>query len=150
MPQSYSAMYIHLVFSTQERRALLANSFRSELHSYIGGMLKERNSIPLAINSMPDHVHILCSLPRTITVADLVQDVKRISSKWIKSQNESLTLFQWQPGYGAFSIGTNQIPRVKKYIDNQQEHHCKIDFQEEVLWLLEKHGVEHDPRYLWD
>jgi REP element-mobilizing transposase RayT len=83
-------------------------------------------------------------------VADLLQDLKRVSSKWIKTQDASLSLFQWQQGYGAFSISTSQISRVKTYINNQQEHHRKIDFQEEFLWLLEKHGVEYDPRYIWD
>jgi len=150
MPQTYSAIYLHLVFSTKDRRALLADSFRPALHSYLGGMLRERKSIPLAINSMPDHVHVLCSLPRIITVADLLQDLKRVSSKWIKTQDGSSSLFQWQQGYGAFSISTNQIPRVKTYINNQQAHHRKVDFQEEFLWLLKKHGVEYDPRYIWD
>ncbi|MEO6907931.1 MAG: IS200/IS605 family transposase [Abditibacteriaceae bacterium] len=150
MPQSLCAVYIHLIFSTKDRRSLLADSFRSDLHAYLGGVLKERKSIPLSINSMPDHIHLLFTLPRTITLAKLVEEIKTSSSKWIKKQGESVALFQWQAGYGVFSISTNQIKTMRRYIENQQLHHQTINFQDEFLWLLQKHGVAYDPKYVWD
>lgn len=129
---------------------MLPDSVRTDLHAYLGGVLKERRSIPLSINSMPDHIHLLFSLPRTIAFSEMVKDIKTSSSKWLKQKDDSLALFQWQAGYGAFSISTNQIKRVKAYIENQQEHHRTINFQDEFLWLLKKHGVDYDARYLWD
>ena len=150
MPQSLCAVYIHLVFSTKERRALLTDSMRPDLHAYFGGILKERGSSPVSINSVPDHVHLLFSLPRTITIAQMMEDLKKASSKWIKKQDVASSLFQWQAGYGAFSISTNQIKKVLQYIENQQAHHQMVDFREEFIWLCEKHGVTYDQRYLWD
>ena len=134
MPQSLSNIIVHLVFSTKERRALLEDSWRPDLHQYITGILRSYKAPLLRINSVADHIHIGFQLPRTQTMALLVKEVKVGSSLWIK-QKQSQSLFQWQQGYGAFSVSPNHTDGLIRYINNQQEHHQTISFQDEFRQL---------------
>lgn len=150
MPQSLAKNTVHLIFSTKERKPSLSEEIRPDLHAYMATIFKNLESPAIIINSMPDHIHILFLLHRTKTLSEVVGEVKRASSKWLKTQSTNLEYFSWQAGYGAFSVSESNIIAVKKYITNQQEHHQKTSFQEEVRAFLDKHGVEYDESYLWD
>ena len=150
MPQSLSAVYIHLVFSTKERRPFLHDeTIRSSLHSYLGKITKNLQCPPILIGGEEDHVHVLARFGRTITQAEWVKELKRVSNIWLKEQGE-FEGFEWQGGYADFSVSQSNLERVKRYIANQQEHHRKMSFQDEVRSLLKKHQVEWDERYIWD
>jgi REP element-mobilizing transposase RayT len=120
------------------------------MHAYLGGVLSNLGCQPIIIGGVADHVHILSALARTCSPADIVKEVKRSSSVWIKSKNPLVEEFSWQNGYGMFSIGFSQTPDVKRYIENQEEHHRKISFQEEFREFLRRYEVEFDERYVWD
>ncbi len=150
MPQSLAKNLIHLVFSTKERRPLLEDTVRQELHNYAGGILKDLDSPAIIMNSVPDHVHILFNLHRTKALADVVMETKRGTSKWIKTKGNQFTLFQWQNGYGAFSISQSAVDDVLAYIRNQAEHHRKVSFQDEFRTFLKRYEIEFDERYVWD
>jgi putative transposase len=150
MPQSLARLCIHLVFSTKHRKPLLHDAIRPDLHSYMATVLKNMDCPVLLINSVEDHVHILLDLSRTISVSSTVEHVKKTSSKWIKTQSNALAGFAWQAGYGAFAVSESNVPSVQKYIENQQEHHRKISFQEKYRAFLTKHAITFDERYLWD
>jgi len=113
-------------------------------------IFRELKSPSLAINGTSDHLHILFSLARTIAVADVVQEVKTESSKWIKTKGAEFRNFQWQRGYGAFSVGQSQVAEVKRYIARQKIHHQRITFQDEYRKFLKSYGIEYDERYVWD
>jgi REP element-mobilizing transposase RayT len=127
---------------------LITDSEADILYSYIGGILRNIRSIPIRIGGTSDHVHILCTLPKTLSLADLMEEVKRSSSKWIKTQNDNFKNFYWQDGYGGFTVGWSQIETVKRYIQNQEKHHMKENFDEEYRKLLKENGIEFDERYL--
>ncbi len=150
MPQSLSSILIHLVFSTKNREPLITDSIESELYKYMGGIFRNCQSPSLLIGGDKDHIHALFSLSRTWSVADLVGEVKSSSSKWIKTKGEEFAHFQWQAGYGAFSIGQSAVNDVKRYIENQKEHHRKSLFQDEYRSICQKYEVEIDERYVWD
>jgi len=151
MPQSLSKILLHTVFSTKERRPFLRDrSLREELHRYMGGILKERNCPPLIVGGVEDHVHVLCLLSRTCTPAEMVKELKRSSSLWIKTRGPKLSDFAWQNGYGVFSIGFSQLEEVRRYIAEQESHHTKTTFQEEFRRLLQRYDVAFDETYVWD
>jgi putative transposase len=151
MAQSLSNVLLHIVFSTKDRRPFLQDAeLRTELHAVIMGMLRNRNCPGLTINSVEDHIHILCQLSRTMSMADLLQEIKAASSRWIKDQRKELQEFQWQGGYAVFSVSQSQVPQVVAYIDQQEEHHRRLSFKEELLALLQKNGIDFDENYLWD
>ena len=151
MPQSLVQNYQHLVFSTKNREPFLHDkTTRGEMHTYLGGFCREHNSPPLAIGGVSDHVHILCRLSKSITVEDFLRDMKRASSKWIKTKGEEWSAFHWQSGYGAFSISPSHVETLRHYIAIQDEHHRKESFQDEFRRLLRKYGLEWDERYVWD
>jgi putative transposase len=150
MPQSLSSILIHLVFSTKNREPFITEAIESELHPYLATIFRELKSPSLAIKGTSDHIHILFSLARTIVIADVVQEVKTESSKWIKRNGAEFWNFQWQRGYGAFSIGQSQVAEVKRYIARQEIHHRRITFQEEYRKFLGSYGIEYDERYVWD
>ena len=151
MPQSFAQIYLHLVFSTKDRRPFLQDSdVQSELHAYLGGICRDVDCPSFIVGGVADHVHILCHLGRTITVADLVRELKRESSKWLKERFPQQAEFHWQSGYGAFSISPSHVPAVKEYIRTQEEHHRTVTFQDELRTLLTKYGVQWDERYVWD
>ena len=150
MPQSLSPILIHLIFSTKNREPFLTPEIETELYPYMASILKAVKSPALIINGTSDHVHTLLSLSRVVTIADLVEEVKTESSKWIKTKGREFNNFHWQNGYGAFSIGQSQVPAVKRYIARQKERHRRITFQDEYRKFLKLYGVDYDERYVWD
>ena len=151
MPQSLSAVYLHLVFSTKERRPFLRDkTVRDALHAYLGGVSKTLDCPPLIVGGVEDHVHLLCRFARTITQAEWVKELKRISNGWLKEQGRDYADFEWQGGYADFSVSQSNLEPVKQYIASQEEHHRKTTFQEELRTLLRKHEIEFDERYVWD
>ena len=151
MPQSLSAVYVHLVFSTKERRPFLRDkAVRDSLHAYMGGVSKTLECPPLIVGGVEDHVHLLCRFGRTITQAEWVKELKRVSNGWLKEQGGDYADFEWQGGYADFSVSQSNLEQVKHYIASQEEHHRKMTFQDELRTLLHKHEIEFDERYVWD
>lgn len=151
MPQSLSAVYIHLVFSTRERAATFQNpELRAEVHAYLGGVSKTLDCPPLIVGGTADHIHLLGRMARTITQADWVKELKRVSTIWVKGKHDDLATFAWQKGYGCFSVSQSNVRRVTDYIAKQDEHHHTMGFQDEFRALMRKHNIEWDERYVWD
>lgn len=150
MPQSLAKNLIHLVFSTKHREPFIADAVRPALHAYLATVFKNLQSPVLALNSVADHVHILFALHRTVALSTVVEDAKKSSSKWLKTQSPDLASFAWQAGYGAFSVSESAVETVTRYIDTQAEHHRKVTFQDEFRAFLTKHNLEYDERYLWE
>jgi putative transposase len=148
MSQSFSKFYSHVVFHTKNYKLLIHEDIEEELHSYLGGILRNCKSIPFQIGGTSNHVHILCTLPRTMSLADLSEEVKKSSSKWIKTKGSRYRDFYWHEGYGGFSVGWSQVETVKKYIQNQKKHHYKVCFMDEYKRLLDENGVDYDEKYL--
>jgi len=150
MPQSLASLHIHLVFSTKNREPLITDAVRTHLHAYMATVLQNLGATPLLINSVEDHIHLLFDLGRTTSVSKAVEDVKKSSSKWIKTQGAEFAGFAWQGGYGAFAVSESNVDAVRQYIANQREHHRKKTFQEEFRQFLERHRISFDERYVWD
>ena len=150
MPQSLSKMVVHLTFSTKDRRPLITPDVRDELSAYLGGTLREMDCPSLAIGVVADHVHVLFVLSRKHSLAEVVEQIKKSSSKWIKGKGNAFSDFYWQRGYGAFSVSQSMIDDTKAYIASQEEHHRKTTFQEEYRAFLKRHGIDFDERYAWD
>jgi putative transposase len=149
MPHSYVSNYMHCVFSTKGRLALISPELQARLWPYVGGIARENGMKAIAIGGIEDHVHVLLSLPATTSFAKAVQLVKGGSSKWVHAEFPSSKDFGWQEGYGAFSVSRSQIDKTVDYINRQKEHHRKRSFQEEFIELLDKHGIEYDARYVF-
>jgi len=151
MPQSLARILVHVVFSTKHREPFLNDpEIRRRMHAYLAQICNDNDSHARIVGGVADHVHILCDLSRTWSIADLVGEIKRSSSKWIKTQGENLSKFSWQNGYGAFSVSQSQINRVSAYIQNQEAHHARRTFQQEYRGFLLKYDVAYDERYVWD
>ena len=151
MSQSLAKILVHIVFSTKDRRPYLRDgALRDEFHCYLGGILKEIGCQPIIVGGAEDHVHLLCALSRTRCAAEAVKEIKRGSSLWIKSKSDAIRDFGWQNGYGIFSIGYSQMPEVKSYIANEDDHHRRMTFQNEFRALLQRYEIEYDEQYLWD
>jgi REP element-mobilizing transposase RayT len=151
MPQSLAQIYLHIVFSTKHRQPLLQDkALREEAHAYLGGTCRELGAPSLGVGGVEDHVHILCRMSRVLSVADLVRDLKRESSKWVKTKSAELADFHWQDGYGVFSLSPAHVAPLQGYVAGQQEHHRKESFQDEFRRLLKLYEVEYDERYVWD
>ena len=150
MAQSLAQVYLHSIFSTKYRQALITAEIESQLHAYMGGIIKNLKGAPLRINGTANHVHLLSTLPRTITIAKYLEEIKKESSKWIKTQGSTFKSFAWQNGYATFSVSSSKVKAVTDYINNQKEHHKVMTFEEEVIRFLKEYGVEYDERYLWD
>jgi len=148
MPQLLSKVYVHIVFSTKNGVPLIKDEIKAELHYYVIGTLTNLDSYTNEIYANPDHIHILCSLPRTITIAELISKIKTSSSKWIKTRG--ISNFSWQGGYGIFSVSSSKIEIVARYIRNQPEHHKKVTFQDELRRFFKEYGIDYDERYVWD
>lgn len=149
--QSLSKILVHIVFSTKDRYPYLRDrAVRDDMHHYLGGILSNLKCQPIVVGGVDDHVHLLCALARTSSASDMVKEVKRGSSLWIKSKGGVLQDFSWQSGFGVFSIGFSQIPDVKQYIVGQEEHHRRLSFQDEFRALLKRYEIEYDERYVWD
>ncbi|MBP7825821.1 MAG: IS200/IS605 family transposase [Verrucomicrobia bacterium] len=150
MPQSLARLHIHLVFSTKNRERFLTDAMRDSLHAYMATALQNLGCAPVLINSEEDHVHILFELARTVSVSQAVEDVKKSSSRWIKTQGQEFAGFAWQAGYGAFAVSESNVETVRHYIAGQREHHRVKSFQEEYRQFLERHRIAFDERYVWD
>lgn len=151
MPQSLANVLVHMVFSTKDRRPFLQDAaLRAEMHSYLAGISKSLNCSAIRVGGMEDHVHLLARQARTISLADWIKELKRGSAIWIKTRDAALASFQWQAGYGAFSVSQSQSDVVERYIAAQEVHHRKVSFQDELRHLLRKHNIEYDERYVWD
>jgi putative transposase len=151
MSQSLSKILLHVVFSTKERRPFLRDrALRDEMHRYLGGILNGLDCLPIIVGGVEDHVHVLCVLSRTCSPAEMVKEVKRGSSLWIKTRSPECADFAWQQGYGVFSIGFSQIEEVRRYIAGQEEHHAKTSFQEEFRRLLQRYEIGFNEAYVWD
>jgi REP element-mobilizing transposase RayT len=150
MPQSLARLHTHLIFSTKNREPIIDDAIREVLHAYMATVLQNLSCAPVLINSVEDHVHLLFDLSRTVSVSQVVEDVKKSSSKWIKTQGSMFSSFSWQSGYGAFAVSEAKVAIVRAYIADQREHHRKKTFQEEYRQFLEKHNIVFDERYVWD
>ena len=150
MPQSLSKVILHIIFSTKNREPWLESNVRPRMHAYLATVCRDLGAELVRVGGVADHVHIVTTLPRTLSQAEFIQQIKKISSKWIKTLDAPYRGFSWQRGYGAFSVSPSQLEAVLQYIDGQQEHHRTRTFQEEYRELLHKHDVEFDERYIWD
>jgi putative transposase len=150
MPQSLSKVYVHITFSTKHRRKLIDDEISEQLFSYLGGVCKALECNPVKVGGYRNHIHILCTLSRKITQADLLEEIKKRSSKWIKTKGDKYLNFYWQNGYGIFSVNPVETDGLISYIQNQKEHHRKKTFEEEYRAFLQKCNIEFDERYVWD
>ena len=150
MPQSLSKVIIHIIFSTKDRAAWLDRDVRRRMHAYVATICRDLNAEALRVGGVADHLHIVTTLPRTLSQAAMVERMKKTSSKWIKGLDSKYRQFYWQRGYGAFSVSPSQLNSVLEYVENQEEHHRTRSFQEEYRDFLRKHRVEFDERYVWD
>jgi REP element-mobilizing transposase RayT len=150
MAQSLAKNYLHMIFSTKHKQSFIDKAIETELHSYLAGICNNLESFPVKIGGYSDHIHILCLLCKKITLIKLIEDIKSDSSNWMKTQGDHYKNFFWQAGYGAFSVSPYEVETVKRYIENQHEHHKHENFQDEYRHILKKHQIEFDERYLWD
>jgi len=150
MPQSLSLNLLHLVFSTKDRMPLLTPDIRPQLHAYLATVARHGDGECFRVGGVADHVHLALRLSRTVSLADLVSELKTSSTKWLKEQTPGLSKFSWQRGYGAFSIGPKDLDAAIAYIDGQEEHHRTKTFQDEYRGFLRHYGIEFDERYVWD
>ena len=151
MPQSLAAIYLHLIFSTKNREPWLRDETRrAALHEYLGGIARNMDCHAVRIGGVADHVHVLVRFGRTITVAALVKELKRGSTLWLRGEDPTMAAFEWQAGYGVFSVSVSRLDDVVAYIAGQNEHHRVVTFQHELRAFFEKHGVAIDERYVWD
>jgi putative transposase len=148
MGNSYISCYVHYVFSTKNQKKWLKSDIREKLFPYIGGICRENNFKLIKAGGVDDHLHLLVSLPSTITIAKAIQYLKGGSSRWIHETFGNMKDFAWQEGYGAFTIGVSQTDRTIKYITNQEDHHRKKTFREELIDFLNYHGIEFEEKYL--
>ncbi len=150
MANTYTNLFIQIVFAVKGRQNLISPEVREKLHKYITGIVSNRKQKMYAVFAMPDHVHILVSMNPNISVSDLVRDIKAGSSKFINDHGLIRGKFNWQEGYGAFSYSKSSVDAVVKYINNQEDHHRKKSFKEEYLELLQKFEIKYDSKYVFD
>ena len=150
MPQSLSKVYVHIIFSTKNRQNLIDDRIENSLYEYLGGICKGLECNPLRVGGHKNHVHLLCLLSRKVAQMKLLEEIKKQSSKWIKTKGQAYSNFYWQDGYGIFSINPTETDKVIDYIQLQQEHHKHKSFQDEFIAFLKKYQVEYDERYMWD
>ena len=150
MSHTYNSQLHHCVFSTKERQSLITPELTVRLYPYIGGIARENKMKLYTAGGVSDHVHLLLSLPSTLSISKAMQLIKGGSSKWIHETFPDHRFFEWQQGYGSFTIGIGDIQRTESYIKNQARHHEKIDFKAEFIEFLERHGIDYDERYVFD
>ena len=146
---SYTSLNYHIVFSTKERRAHLNEEQVQAVCRYIGGILRNQKGCLMTANGMADHLHLAVSLHPQTCLSDCLREIKASSSRWIHENYADLKLFSWQDGYSAFSVSYSGVDTVLAYIRNQQEHHHKMTFEEELISLLKKHKIDYDPKYVF-
>lgn len=147
MPHTYTNLVFHIVFGTHGRIRLIRPEIKAELYAYMGALIKEKGGVPMIINGVEDHVHILLELPPNSSLSDVLRFVKANSSRWMKERFGRP--FAWQKGFGAFSVSRSVVPAISKYILEQEKHHRGRDFQTEFTLLLQKNGVQFDEEFLW-
>lgn len=150
MSQSLVRIIGHIIFSTKNRQPFLTPDARPSLYAYMAGILKEAECAPILIGGTEDHVHVLSGLSKNLAPCQIVQQLKESSSKWIKQRGKEFTSFHWQNGYAGFSIGESGIVRAKRYIANQEIHHQRVSFEDELRRFFRTYKVEFDERYVWD
>jgi putative transposase len=150
MAGTFTRLLYHVVFSTKSRALFIDPRLRAELYPYMEGIIRHQKGWLLSLGGMPDHVHILLRLKPDVVIADLVRHVKGGSSKWIHDQKDLCSDFAWQSGYAAFSVSESKEGTVRSYIEKQEKHHRKKTFEEEFVSLLQKHGIEFDPAFVFD
>lgn len=150
MAQSLAKILVHIVVSTKGHRPFLDANIRSELYAYLAGIFNAKDSHAIKIGGVENHIHIFCTLPKCVSLADMIEEFKKSSSKWVKTKGQQYESFYWQNGYGAFSVSQSDADRVIKYIETQEEHHRKTSFEEEFRAFLKKYQVRYDERYVWD
>jgi putative transposase len=148
MAQTWTKLLYHIVFSTKDRRELIASALQHNLHAYMGGIIKRMKGTPLLIGGMPDHVHVFTSVPPVLAISDFMRELKAGSSKWVNEQSKFTIPFEWQRGYAAFTVASSGREALEKYVLGQAEHHRGRSFIDELRALLEEHDVEYDPKYL--
>lgn len=150
MPQSLAKIYVHLIFATKNREPVLNDAIRGDLHAYLGGILRDLDSPVVELESVPDHAHVLFVLSRTHALSEVVGQLKRGSSAWLKTKGAAFAGFHWQNGYGAFSVSRSGVDEVRAYIRHQREHHHRVSFQDEFRAFLRRYEIEFDERYVCD
>ena len=151
MPQSLARVLVHLVYSTKSRRPWLQDpALRDELFAYSAKILQEMDCVPILINGEPDHVHIFCGLSRKVAIMDMVEEVKRQTSKWLKTKGPDYQDFHWQGGYGIFSVSESNSETVRRYVAEQATHHAAMSYEDEFRELCRRHGLVIDERYVWE
>jgi REP element-mobilizing transposase RayT len=150
MGQSLAQVYLHLIFSTKNRYPFIDSTIEQELFAYIGGIIKQQKGVSFSINGTLNHIHILCSAPRTVSLSDFMKEIKGSSSRWIKTKGNRYQKFAWQDGYAIFSVSSSQKQIVGEYISNQKIHHKKMSFENELIAFLEKYNIKYDETYLWE
>ena len=148
MANTYTSLHYHIVFSTNNREAWVSQSIEERVWEYLGGIARNNDIVPLKIGSIDDHVHLVASIPPTLSISRAVQLLKGGSSLWFH-ETFRRNAFAWQDGYGAFTVSESQLPEVLRYVEAQREHHRQQTFQEEYRALLDRHGINYDERYLW-
>lgn len=148
MATTFANLLYHIVYSTKNRVPLIRDDIRERLYEYIGGIIRGEGGILLEIGGIPDHVHVLAKFKTDIAVSVMLQKMKGKSSKWVNDLPDRRERFDWQEGYGAFSVSESLVPNVRKYIRDQEEHHEKVSFKDELIALLKKHRIPYDERYL--
>ncbi len=149
MSQSLTQLFTHIIFRIKDQNISIREKEKNDLYAYIGSIIKENKSIPVLINGVKDHIHILCIMSKNIALAKLVEEIKRHSSRWIKTKSNYYTCFSWQGGYGGFSVSPSLYNKTKIYIQNQEKHHKKMSFKEEYLLFLKEYGIEYNEKFLW-
>ena len=149
MPQSLSKMYVHIVFHTKTDHTIIRNQDKPDLYAYIGSIINDNGSIPIIMNGTDNHIHILCILSKNISLAKLTEEIKRNSSRWMTKYDAYYKKFAWQGGYAGFSVSPSLVDNTKEYIENQEAHHKKVTYKEELMALLKKHDIEYNEEYLF-
>ncbi|MCX2679328.1 IS200/IS605 family transposase [Galbibacter sp. EGI 63066] len=149
MANTYTQIYFHIVFAVKGRDNLISESWKAELYKYITGIISNKNQKLMIINGMPDHIHILLGTKPNCNLSDLVRDIKAYSSRWVNENKYVNGKFEWQTGFGAFSIGQSQLPRIINYIKNQEEHHKKKSFREEYIEFLKDYEIDYNDDYIF-
>jgi len=150
MSQSHACLHVHFVFSTKNREPWLTPDLCPQLYPFIGGIIRGRKSVLVEVGGVADHIHLLVSLARDISVAETVRDVKSVSSQWVHQEFPGRQAFAWQAGYGAFAVSKSNVEAVRAYIRDQAEHHKTRTFQDEFRDFLRRHEIDWDERYVWD
>ncbi len=151
MAQSLARLWTHLIFSTKDRHPFLSDlTVREDMHAYLATILRSHDCFTLIVGGSDDHVHALFALSRNHSIADIVKEIKRTSSAWIKTVERRYSKFRWQAGYGAFSVSQSNLAQVRRYIETQEQHHRRKTFQDEFRSFLKKYEIEFDERYIWD